>query len=69
MVTLVGGTILGYGLIHYGSMHGDNFVYSGVHAGLFAALYFSAAQLAAVGTSQLTPNTEVLSARCPSPSR
>lgn len=62
VVTWIGGTILGYGLIYYGSMHGDNFVYSGAHAGIFAALYFSAAQLATVGTSQLTPNTEVLSA-------
>ena len=62
VVTWIGGTILGYGLIYYGAMHGDNFLYSGAHAGIFAALYFSAAQLATVGTSQLTPNTEVLSA-------
>ena len=62
VVTWIGGVILGYGLIYYGSMHGDNFQYSGAHQGIFAAIYFSAAQLATVGTSQLTPNTEVLSA-------
>lgn len=62
VVTWIGGTILGYGLIYYGNMHGDNFEYSGAHEGPFAALYFSAAQLATVGTSQLTPNTELLSA-------
>ena len=60
--TWIGGVILGYGLIYYGQMHGDNFQYSGAHQGIFAALYFSAAQLATVGTSQLTPNTELLSA-------
>lgn len=58
----IGGVILGYGLIYYGSMHGNNFEFSGAHPGLFAAIYFSAAQLSTVGTSQLTPNTELLSA-------
>ncbi|AWB88959.1 FUSC family protein [Salinibacterium hongtaonis] len=58
----VGGTILGYGLIYFGSMEGKNFLFSGQHPDLFAAVYFSAAQLATVGTSQLTPNTDLLSA-------
>lgn len=58
----IGGTILGYGLIYFGSMEDKNFLYSGQHADFFGAIYFSAAQLATVGTSQLTPNTDVLSA-------
>lgn len=62
VLTWIGGVILGYGLIYYGNMHGDNFEYSGAHPGPFAAIYYSAAQLSTVGTSQLTPNTEVLSA-------
>lgn len=57
----IGGTILGYGLIYFGSMEDKNFLYSGQHADFFGAIYFSAAQLATVGTSQLTPNTDVLS--------
>jgi len=65
MVTVVawlGGTILGYRLIYFGLMRGKSFVYSGASADLFNALYYSAAQLATVGSSKLTPNTDVLSA-------
>lgn len=58
----VGGVILGYGLIYLGSMQGKAFLYDGVHADFFGAVYFSAAQLSTVGTSQLTPNTDVLRA-------
>ncbi|KRA23018.1 hypothetical protein ASD65_00215 [Microbacterium sp. Root61] len=63
MVTVlawIGGVILGFGLIYLGLMQGKSFLYDGVHADLFGAIYFSAAQLATVGTSQLTPNTDVL---------
>lgn len=54
------GIILGFGLIYLGLMPGGGFQYDGVHQNLFGALYFSAAQLATVGTSQLSPNTDVL---------
>lgn len=54
------GVIIGFGLIYLGLMYGKSFTYDGVRAGPFGALYFSAAQLATVGTSQLTPNTDLL---------
>lgn len=63
MVTIfawIAGVTVGNGLIYYGSMHGKNFLFDGVSSGLFAAMYFSAAQLATVGTSQLSPNTDIL---------
>ncbi|AMB58911.1 hypothetical protein AWU67_08555 [Microterricola viridarii] len=65
MVTVfawIGGVILGYALIYLGNMEGSNFQYSGVNGGFFGAVYFSAAQLATVGTSQLSPNTDFLRA-------
>ncbi|AWB86141.1 FUSC family protein [Mycetocola zhujimingii] len=60
VITWIGGTIIGYGLIYLGSMRGKNFTYDGVHGDLFGAMYFSTAQLSTVGTSQLTPNTDFL---------
>lgn len=56
--------IVGYGLIYYGQMYGSNFQYDGsnMSAGLFSAMYFSAAQLATVGTSQINPETDMLRA-------
>jgi len=54
------GVILGFGLIYLGLMQGESFLYSGVNADPFGAIYFSMAQLSTVGTSQLTPNTDVL---------
>ena len=63
MVTVVAwlcGIILGFGLIYLGLMPDGGFQYDGVHQNLFGALYFSAAQLATVGTSQLSPNTDFL---------
>ncbi|WP_093181754.1 FUSC family protein [Sanguibacter gelidistatuariae] len=60
VVAWIGGVILGFGLIYYGNMRDDNFLYDGVHQGFYSALYFSAAQLSTVGTSQLTPNTDWL---------
>lgn len=62
VIAWVGGVILGYGLIYLGYMQGSNFQYSGVNGGFFGAMYFSAAQLATVGTSQLSPNTDLLRA-------
>ncbi|MFI9599431.1 FUSC family protein [Streptomyces sp. NPDC052043] len=62
LVTWLVFTIVGYGLIYYGQMSGRNFQYDGrdLHGGIFAALYLSAAQLATVGTSQITPETHAL---------
>ncbi|TGY81873.1 potassium channel family protein, partial [Cellulomonas shaoxiangyii] len=56
------GTILGYGLVYYGLMTSTAFSVSGTGASLdlFSALYFSAAQLATVGGSSLTAETDVL---------
>jgi len=54
------GVTVGFGLIYLGLMQGDSFLYSGVKSGPFSAMYFSMAQLSTVGTSQLTPNTDVL---------
>ncbi len=60
----LGTVVVGYGLIYYSEMHGMNFQYSGQNlgAGLFSAIYFSAAQLATVGTSQISPETNLLRA-------
>jgi hypothetical protein len=54
--------IVGYGLIYFGLMSGHHFEYAGLgmRGGIFAALYLSAAQLATVGTSQVSPDTDVL---------
>lgn len=56
------GTIVGYGLVYYGLMTPQAFSVSGDGADLdlFSALYFSAAQLATVGGSSLTAETDVL---------
>lgn len=56
--------IVGYGLIYYSQMYGTNFQYDGQNfgSGLFSALYLSAAQLATVGTSQISPETNALRA-------
>jgi len=56
------GTVLGYGLIYYGLMTPNAFSVSGTGAGrnLFSAMYFSAAQLATVGGSSLTAETDLL---------
>ncbi len=55
----LGGAILGYAFIYLGMMDGRGFVYDGATDGLFAAIYFSTAQLGTVGTSQVVPNTDV----------
>ena len=64
MMIWLGTIIVGYGFIYYSRMYGNNFQYDGrnVGAGLFSAMYFSAAQLATVGTSQITPETDALRA-------
>ena len=64
LMTWLVAVIVGYGLIYYGQMSGTNFGYDGrgLGAGLFSALYFSAAQLAIVGTSQISPQTNALRA-------
>jgi hypothetical protein len=60
----LGTVVVGYGLIYYSQMDGLKFQYSGQNlgAGLFSAMYFSAAQLATVGTSQISPETDLLRA-------
>ena len=64
MTFWLGSVIAGYGLIYYSQMVETNFQYNGrnLAAGLFAAMYFSAAQLATVGTSQISPETGALRA-------
>src|SRR5580698_436077 len=54
--------VLGFGFIYYGLMVGANFDYDGrgVGAGLFSAMYLSAAQLSTVGTSQVNAQTDAL---------
>src|ERR1700678_1410314 len=58
----LGLVVVGFGLIYYGLMVGTNFEYDGrgVGAGLFSALYLSAAQLSTVGTSQINAQTDLL---------
>jgi hypothetical protein len=60
--TWLGFVVLGFGLIYYGLMTGQNFQYDGrgIGANLFSALYLSAAQLSTVGTSQINPQTDWL---------
>jgi hypothetical protein len=64
VATWLGLVVLGFGFIYYGLMVGANFEYDGkgVGAGLFSALYLSAAQLSTVGTSQINPETDLLRA-------
>ncbi|MEU2600514.1 FUSC family protein [Streptomyces hirsutus] len=54
--------VLGFGFIYYGLTPDSGFSYDGrgLGPGMFSALYLSAAQLATVGTSQVTPETGVL---------
>lgn len=62
-VTLwLGLVVVGFGLIYYGFMVGSNFDYDGrgVGAGLFSAMYLSAAQLSTVGTAQINVETDLL---------
>jgi hypothetical protein len=58
----LGLVVVGFGFIYYGLMVGANFDYDGrgVAAGLFSALYLSAAQLSTVGTSQINVQTDLL---------
>jgi hypothetical protein len=58
----LGCVVVGFGFIYYGLMAGTNFEYDGrgVRAGLFSAMYLSAAQLSTVGTSQINAQTDVL---------
>ena len=60
----LGCVVIGFGFIYYGLMAGANFEYDGrgVGAGLFSAMYLSAAQLSTVGTSQINAQTDVLRA-------
>lgn len=62
VVTWLGCVVVGFGFIYYGLMEGANFRYDGrgLGDGMFSALYLSAAQLATVGTSQISPQTNVL---------
>lgn len=64
IITWIGCVVVGFGFIYYGQMYGMNFQYDGrgLSAGLFSAMYFSAAQLATVGTSQISPATDALRA-------
>jgi hypothetical protein len=54
--------VIGFGFIYYGLMVGSNFEYDGrgMGAGLFSALYLSAAQLSTVGTAQINAQTDLL---------
>ncbi len=56
--------ITGFGLVYFGAMRQSDFSYGGrdLGAGMFSAMYLSAAQLATVGTGQLSPETDVLRA-------
>jgi len=58
----LGCVVLGFGFIYYGLMVGSNFEYDGrgIGAGLFSAMYLSAAQLSTVGTSQVNAQTDAL---------
>jgi hypothetical protein len=58
----LGFVVVGFGFIYYGLMVGANFAYDGrgVGAGLFSAMYLSAAQLSTVGTSQVNAQTDLL---------
>ena len=60
----LGFVVIGFGLIYYGLMDGVNFQYDGrgVGAGIFSAMYLSAAQLSTVGTSQINAQTDWLRA-------
>jgi hypothetical protein len=60
----LGCVVVGFGFIYYGLMVGDNFEYEGhgIGAGLFSAMYLSAAQLSTVGTSQINAQTDLLRA-------
>jgi hypothetical protein len=62
VMTWLGCVIVGFGFIYYGRMEGTNFQYDGhgLGPGMFSAMYLSAAQLATVGTSQITPETNLL---------
>lgn len=62
VATWLGSVIFGFGFIYYGLMEGTNFQYDGrsLGPGMFSALYLSTAQLATVGTSQISPETDVL---------
>lgn len=57
----LGLVVAGFGFIYYGLMVGANFDYDGrgVGAGLFSAMYLSAAQLSTVGTSQINAQTDL----------
>ena len=58
----LGLVVVGFGFIYYGLMVGANFEYDGrgMGAGLFGAMYLSAAQLSTVGTSQINAQTDLL---------
>ncbi|HEU5019815.1 MAG TPA: FUSC family protein [Pseudolabrys sp.] len=64
VTTWLGCVVVGFGLIYYGLMVGTNFQFDGrnLGPGIFAAMYLSAAQLSTVGTSQITPETDLLRA-------
>jgi Ion channel len=64
MTVWLGTVMAGFGFIYYSQMYGTHFEYSGdnLRGGLFDAMYFSAAQLATVGTSQISPETNLLRA-------
>jgi hypothetical protein len=57
----LGCIIIGFGFIYYGLMVGANFEYDGrgMGAGLFSAMYLSAAQLSTVGTSQINAESDL----------
>jgi hypothetical protein len=58
----LGCVVIGFGFLYYGLMVASNFEYDGrgMGAGLFSAMYLSAAQLSTVGTSQINAETDVL---------
>jgi hypothetical protein len=62
VATWLGCIVVGFGFIYYGLMVRANFQYDGrgVGAGMFSAMYLSAAQLSTVGTSQVNPQTDLL---------
>jgi hypothetical protein len=64
MTVWMAAVTVGFALLYFSQMRGGNFQYGGrgLGDGPFGAMYFSAAQLSTVGTSQVSPQTDWLRA-------
>ncbi|WP_393101039.1 ion channel [Streptomyces sp. LN325] len=60
LLVWLAGTVLGYGLIFFGALNSFEVSGPGLNPGPSAAFYYSFAQLATVGSSQLTPASDAL---------